>query len=331
MLFFVGLHRTGTHTQAELAHALGLDVAHDHRWPDVLNDSGAYTYERPSPYRAKTALTANAFSDGGGHTWDAQYEFGAAAFDLHWLARCWPSGSFALIVRPLRSWLVSKSEIMHLNLPISLGKKDRLANCAERSSGQGGPEDNRYSAAVGRVVSWIVFREFYHRRAIEFFQRELAADNGDSSGVSVGGGLRWVVADLVSDIDATWRALQQLAGRTALRKVATPGALHSALPAKFARRRASARANSTGDTGECHQRVVDDALAAVNLDNDVARNAQILAFPEHQGLLRAWNLTVSSGVTEHQGPAAREIGAAGVAPPISTRTTRRRARSRRRR
>ena len=227
---------------------------------------------------------------------------------------------------------MSKSGIMHLNSPIDLGKKDRLANCAERSSGPGGPEDNRYSAAVGRVVSWIVFREFYHRRAIEFFQRELAADNGNSSGVSVGGGLRWVVADLVSDIDATWRALQQLAGRKALRKAATPGALHSALPAKFARRaRRLARANSTGDAGKCHQHVVDDAHAAVNLDNDVARNAQILSFPEHQGLLRAWNLTVSSGVTEHQGPAAREIGAAGVAPPISTRTTGRRARSRRRR
>ena len=285
-----------------------------------------------SAYRAAPgARTANAFSDGGGHLWVAAHEFGAPQFDVRWLARCWPRAALALMVRPLRSWLVSKCDIMKL-LPREIQGADRnrseaLAICAAgggggaalRARGGGGGDDDdaaRYANAVGKVVAWTIFREFYHRRALDFLRGLTARDDGGGGGGDDGGdgrsdgaARRWVVADLVSDIDLARRALRRLVDRSALAEVvaAAPprapapaveegaaGAVAAAAPRDHHHRPAPAASHatsadvSTDELEACYRRIVDDALVAINLADEPARSAQVLAFPEHQGLLRAW-------------------------------------------
>jgi hypothetical protein len=142
-VFGIGLHKTGTTSLHQLATGLGLRSLHDTTWskPPI-----------PKPLIDRF----DAFSDGGGHFWAEDLEFGGN-HEVRLLDVSYPGSRFILGVRPLESWLVSKM--------VHAGWRRGIELLPPRPVGH---DDWRYKS-VDVIERWIVNRQRYHATIREYF------------------------------------------------------------------------------------------------------------------------------------------------------------------
>jgi hypothetical protein len=93
-LFCIGLHKTGTTSMYHMFAKAGLKPHHGTNW---------CIKKIPNNYTEKNT----SFTDGGGHFWFEDYEFGSN-HEVRLLDRAYPNSKFILNVRPIKSWSISK-------------------------------------------------------------------------------------------------------------------------------------------------------------------------------------------------------------------------------
>mmetsp|Transcript_8022 Transcript_8022/g.16909 ORF Transcript_8022/g.16909 Transcript_8022/m.16909 type:complete len:349 (+) Transcript_8022:105-1151(+) len=152
-LFFIGLHKTGTTTYAELTSKLGLASHHSCGWwRDALQGG------------LRLIAKYDAFADGGWRDFlqdPEDFEFGSPySFDPRYLHTCMPRAWFVMSVRPLGSWLASNLHhwLSHGCNPGMVQNVPDSFTCVETCT-----ED-----VVNFIEQWAVYREYYHRRVLDY-------------------------------------------------------------------------------------------------------------------------------------------------------------------
>jgi len=155
LIFCIGLQKTGTDTYSEiLTYLTGHESTHSPLWfPQIQGQIQD---------RVESVSTSLAFTDGGGHYWDnpEEYEFGSkASFDPRFLHLCFPKSLYVLNTRPLLGWLVSKLRY------IGRFKPEKSHLCSNNGLDIASNINRKF---LTFAWPWILYREFYHRRVIDY-------------------------------------------------------------------------------------------------------------------------------------------------------------------
>lgn len=143
-IFCIGLHKTGTTSLHNFFLNLGIKSTHNTSWSKT---------PIPNEYLQKY----RAFSDGGGHFWFNEYEFGGN-HEVRLLDENYPNSKFILNTRSLKSWVVSK--LLHA------GWKEGIELNAPKKVTH---EEWRYKS-IDVVRKWITNRYNYHEKVKKYFE-----------------------------------------------------------------------------------------------------------------------------------------------------------------
>ncbi|MCF2906659.1 hypothetical protein L0666_16820 [Octadecabacter sp. CECT 8868] len=143
--FCIGMHKAGTSSLAELFHVIGLRTSHSTDW------------SRP-PLDRSFIDPLEAFSDGGGHFWDDDAEFGGN-HGVQSLDEGWPDSRFILQHRDVEGWLVSK--LRHA----TWRREDVLTD----DDGPFNHTDWNQIKSLHLVTAWIENRYKYHQAVLAYF------------------------------------------------------------------------------------------------------------------------------------------------------------------
>jgi hypothetical protein len=188
LVFCIGLHKTGTETYASLLSMLLSKNVKSYAMHSTYWYNEFVGIPTPDDRPAHINKTS-AYSDGGGHYWSEpdRYEFGTyAAVDVRFLHICYPKSLYILNVRPLLGWLISKMRFL-----------GRLTEGQSRYCKRGGTEVNyENNIPPGALAwSWIVYREFYHKRVIN-----LAMEDPSFA-------TRFIITDIITDGEPKTRCI----------------------------------------------------------------------------------------------------------------------------
>lgn len=143
--FCVGMHKAGTSSLAELFHVAGLRTSHSTEW------------SRPPLDRAFLDRY-DALSDGGGHFWHPELEFGGN-HAVQSLDEAYPGSRFVLQYRDVESWLVSK--LRHATWK----REDTITD----ETGPFAHQDWNQIKSLHLVAAWIENRYRHHVAVLEYF------------------------------------------------------------------------------------------------------------------------------------------------------------------
>lgn len=143
-IFCVGCHKTGTTSLHNLFKHFGLKSLHNTKWS-----------KKPIPNKYLKKYTA--FSDGGGHFWFEEHEFGSN-HEIRLLDENYPNSRFILNTRNLDSWLISKM--------IHAGWDENSVIHEPKTISH---EEWKYKS-LDVIKKWIINRNKYHKKVNEYFK-----------------------------------------------------------------------------------------------------------------------------------------------------------------
>jgi hypothetical protein len=149
-VFCIGLHKTGTTSLKHFFSVIGLK-----------SHSGAYWSRKPIPNKIIGSNTA--FSDGGGHVWFEELEFGGN-HEVRLLNENYPNSKFILNTRSLRDWVVSKMMHAGWSSKTSTKKEKKFRSTKEVNNGKWKHK------SLSMIEKWIINRKKYHEKAKHYLE-----------------------------------------------------------------------------------------------------------------------------------------------------------------
>ena len=144
-VFCIGLHKTGTRSLHELFLNLGLRSTHNTCWDKGSLFKFVYWHY-------------DCFSDGGGHFWNSELEFGGN-HRVRLLDTSYPCSKFILTARNLESWLISK--MIHAGWTPETEMIEKIPQRLEH--------DHWKLKSIDVIIQWIINRNKYHQRVLDYF------------------------------------------------------------------------------------------------------------------------------------------------------------------